>query len=72
MTYLIFIIIIIILDLLCMSAERCCAIGVHKAFMKVRGLDVGPPRAPNVAMDDNTFAAFTKDLQDVGFFDWCQ
>ena len=55
-----------------MSAERCCAIGVHKAFMKVRGLDVGPPRAPNVAMDDNTFAAFTKDLQDVGFFDWCQ
>jgi hypothetical protein len=46
--------------------------GVQKSIITLRNLDVGYPRLPVMTLDEVQVAALKKDLQDIGFFDWCK
>ncbi|XP_031554691.1 N-acetylneuraminate lyase-like [Actinia tenebrosa] len=46
--------------------------GVQKSIMKLRGLDVGYPRLPVMPLDEDQVDSLKKDLQGIGFFDWCK
>lgn len=41
-----------------------------KYFMPLVGLDLGPPREPMKAMNENEARQFKKDVEDLGFFTW--
>ena len=41
-----------------------------KYFMKLRGLDVGPPRLPLLPLGMDEYLSLKKDLQSIGFSDW--
>ena len=45
-------------------------VGVGKAFMKLRGLDLGPPRLPLLPLSMDEFISLKKDLQSIGFSEW--
>ena len=41
-----------------------------RAFMKLQGLDIGPPRLPSVPLPPETVKNLESDLRDIGFFEW--
>ena len=45
-------------------------VGVGKAFMKLRGLDLGPPRLPLLPLSMDEFISLKKDLTSIGFSEW--
>ncbi len=44
--------------------------GSAKAVMAMLGVDVGPPRLPNMALDAQQQSALRAELELLGFFDW--
>ena len=44
--------------------------GVGKVFMRLRGIDLGPPRLPVLPLPLDQAKALEADLRDMGFFDW--
>ncbi|MCP4644158.1 MAG: N-acetylneuraminate lyase [bacterium] len=44
-------------------------VNTERAIMKMRGLDVGPPRAPRMPFDEAKVPALRAALEEVGFFD---
>jgi N-acetylneuraminate lyase len=58
---------------LALESERrygCGQIAALKAMSKLRGVDVGPPRAPYKAISDAGLEQLKADLTGLGFFDW--
>ncbi|XP_048588812.1 N-acetylneuraminate lyase isoform X2 [Nematostella vectensis] len=47
-------------------------IGVHKALMRLRGLELGQPRLPNTALTESQVAGLNRDLEEMGFLEWCK
>lgn len=45
-------------------------IAAGKSFMKLRGLDVGPPRLPLLPLAIDDYLAMKKELQSIGFSEW--
>jgi dihydrodipicolinate synthase/N-acetylneuraminate lyase len=45
------------------------AAAVTRAFLILRGLDVGPPRLPNMPLNNEELKLLKIDLQNAGFFD---
>ena len=41
-----------------------------KAFMKLQGVDVGPPRLPALPLSPENVKSLECDLKDIGFFEW--
>lgn len=41
-----------------------------KEFMRLCGLDLGPPRLPLVPMPPDQVKTLQTSLSDIGFFDW--
>ena len=46
--------------------------GAAKALMKLLGVDVGPPRLPNVRLTPEQVTGLVRGLEDIGFFGWLQ
>ncbi|MBN2310026.1 MAG: dihydrodipicolinate synthase family protein [Candidatus Hydrogenedentes bacterium] len=44
-------------------------LGVDRAIMKLRGIDIGPPRPPKVPFPDERLDALRRALEEAGFFD---
>ena len=44
--------------------------GSGRSFMKLRGLDIGPPRLPLVPLSKDNYLSLKKDLTAIGFSDW--
>ena len=41
-----------------------------KEFLRLRGVDCGPPRLPGLPMTVDAVKSLESDLRDIGFFDW--
>ena len=46
------------------------SIGTGKAFMRMSGIDLGPPRLPLFPLSAEKYKALQSDLVAIGFFDW--
>ena len=44
--------------------------GVGKEFMRLCGLDLGPPRLPLLPLPLDQVKALESSLRDIGFFEW--
>ena len=44
--------------------------GGGKAFMKLCGIDCGPPRLPQLPLTNESLKSLKSDLEDIGFFEW--
>ena len=55
-----------IIESLCSSG----GVAAGKSIMKLRGLDVGPPRLPLLPLSIDNYLSLKKDLQSIGFSEW--
>jgi dihydrodipicolinate synthase/N-acetylneuraminate lyase len=44
--------------------------GFVKAVMKLKGMDVGPPRLPMLPLSPDDYKALELSLNEIGFFQW--
>lgn len=44
--------------------------GGGKAFMKLCGVDLGPPRLPVLPLTPENVRGLETDLRDIGYFEW--
>ena len=47
------------------------SLAVNREIMELKGIKLGPPRMPIIAMTDAQKAALKADLTAMGFFEWC-
>lgn len=45
-------------------------VNIQKAIMELKGIRVGPPRAPHRRPTAEGAALLKQDLTDIGFFEW--
>ena len=45
-------------------------VGVGKEFMRMQGIDLGPPRLPALPLSPEGVKNLKSDLNDIGFFEW--